>query len=138
MKKIAIIGCGISGLYFANQLQNKKIYDYTIYEKKSELDLNDGYGIQLSVNSIKLLNEIGFKNIAAKIYNFIKRNKNQILKKEIKIENVKKIIKEHGARKIDYIKIFDINKIIKPFKKIKRNKIFIAYYLRSTRLIDNI
>ena len=36
MKKIAIIGCGISGLYFANQLQNKKIYDYVIYEKKVE------------------------------------------------------------------------------------------------------
>ena len=68
MKKIAIIGCGISGLYFANQLQNKKVYDYTIYEKKSELDLNDGYGIQLSVNSIKLLNEIGFNNIISKSF----------------------------------------------------------------------
>ena len=34
-------------------------------EKKSELDLNDGYGIQLSVNSTKLLNEIGFQNITA-------------------------------------------------------------------------
>ena len=28
---------------------------------QSEIDLNDGYGIQLSVNSIKLLNNIGFK-----------------------------------------------------------------------------
>ena len=65
MKKIAIIGGGISGLYFANQLNNNKNYDYTIYEKRSEFDLNDGYGIQLSVNSIKLLNEIGFKNISA-------------------------------------------------------------------------
>jgi len=64
MKKIAIIGCGISGLYFANQLLSKKNYDFTIYEKKSEIDLKDGYGIQLSVNSIKLLNEIGFNNIA--------------------------------------------------------------------------
>ena len=40
MKKIAIIGCGISGLYFANQLQNNELYDYTIYEKKNELNLN--------------------------------------------------------------------------------------------------
>ena len=64
MKKIAIIGCGISGLYFANQLLSKKNYDFTIYEKKSEIDLKDGYGIQLSVNSIKLLNEIGFNSIA--------------------------------------------------------------------------
>ena len=58
MKKIAIIGSGISGLYFANQLQNNQNYDYKIYEKRSEFDLSNGYGIQLSVNSIKLLNEI--------------------------------------------------------------------------------
>ena len=42
-----------------------------------------------------------------------------------------------GANKIDYIKVLDINKIIKPYKKEKRFKIFIAYNLRSTRLIDN-
>ena len=63
MKKIAIIGCGISGLYFANLLEKKKLYNYTIYEKKNQLSLNDGYGIQLSVNCVKLLNEIGFRNI---------------------------------------------------------------------------
>ena len=69
MKKVAIIGCGISGLYFANLLENNKLYDYTIYEKKNQINLTDGYGIQLSVNSIKLLNEIGFKNIfASKIF----------------------------------------------------------------------
>ena len=73
MKKIAIIGCGISGLYFANKLLSKRIYDFTIYEKKSEIDLNDGYGIQLSVNSIKLLNEIGFNNITADEIFFPKR-----------------------------------------------------------------
>ena len=37
MKKIAIIGGGISGLYFANQLNNNKNYDYTIYEKDQNL-----------------------------------------------------------------------------------------------------
>ena len=64
MKKIAIIGCGISGLYFANLLEKSSEYDYTIYEKSSKLDYEDGYGIQLSVNSIKLLNKIGFNNIS--------------------------------------------------------------------------
>ena len=64
MKKIAIIGCGISGLYFANLLEKSSEYDYTIYEKRSKLDYEDGYGIQLSVNSIKLLNKIGFNNIS--------------------------------------------------------------------------
>ena len=63
MKKIAIIGGGISGLYFANLLQKNQDYQYKVFEKKSYFELNDGYGIQLSVNSIKLLNDIGFKNI---------------------------------------------------------------------------
>tara|TARA_B100000965_G_scaffold179975_1_gene150094 strand:- start:81 stop:1214 length:1134 start_codon:yes stop_codon:yes gene_type:complete len=65
MKKIAIIGGGISGLYFANLLQNNQNYQFKVFEKKSNFELNDGYGIQLSVNSIKLLNNIGFKNIEA-------------------------------------------------------------------------
>jgi len=65
MKKIAIIGGGISGLYFANLLQNNRKYQFKVFEKKTHFELNDGYGIQLSVNSIKLLNEIGFKNVEA-------------------------------------------------------------------------
>ena len=70
MKKIAIIGGGISGLYFANLLQKNQNYQYKVFEKKSHFELHDGYGIQLSVNSIKLLNEIGFKNIEAKEISF--------------------------------------------------------------------
>ena len=70
MKKIAIIGAGISGLFFANLLKNNSNYDFTIFEKKKSLNIEDGYGIQLSVNSIKLLNKIGFANIDQnKIYN---------------------------------------------------------------------
>ena len=65
MKKVAIIGCGISGLYFANLLQKNLEYDYTIFEKRPRLDYEDGYGIQLSVNSIKLLNQIGFNKISS-------------------------------------------------------------------------
>ena len=64
MKKVAIIGCGISGLYLANLLQKNLEYDYTIFEKRPKLDYEDGYGIQLSVNSIKLLNQIGFNKIS--------------------------------------------------------------------------
>ena len=63
MKKIAIIGGGISGLYIANLLRENSSYEITIYEKNNSVNLERGYGIQLSVNSIKLLNEIGFQNI---------------------------------------------------------------------------
>ncbi len=65
MKKIAIIGAGISGLYLANLLETDPNFDYKIYEKRSILHLDESYGIQLSVNSIKLLNTIGFKNLPA-------------------------------------------------------------------------
>ena len=65
MKKIAIIGAGISGLYLANLLEMDSNFDYKIYEKRPTLNLDENYGIQLSVNSIKLLNKIGFKNLPA-------------------------------------------------------------------------
>ena len=70
MKKIAIIGGGLSGLYFANILNSKKNFEYKIFEKKNNFIFQDGYGIQLSVNSIKLLNNIGFKNLPASEVSF--------------------------------------------------------------------
>ncbi|MBD1157580.1 FAD-dependent monooxygenase, partial [Pelagibacterales bacterium SAG-MED20] len=41
-------------------------YEITIFERSNSVNLEKGYGIQLSVNSIRLLNEIGFQNIALK------------------------------------------------------------------------
>ena len=60
MKKVAIIGAGISGLFIANLFKKNSNYQITVYEKNSSIDLEEGYGIQLSVNSVKLLNQIGF------------------------------------------------------------------------------
>ena len=60
MKKVAIIGAGISGLFIANLFKANSDYQITIYDKNKKIFLEDGYGIQLSVNSVKLLNEIGF------------------------------------------------------------------------------
>ena len=69
MKNIAIIGAGISGLFLANLLEKNTSFNYKIFEKKKSLDLSDGYGIQLSVNSINLLNKIGFQKMnASNIY----------------------------------------------------------------------
>ena len=66
MKKIAIIGAGISGLFVANLFKENLDYQVTIYEKNTSINLDEGYGIQLSINSIKLLNRIGFNNLESK------------------------------------------------------------------------
>ena len=78
------------------------------------------------------------KKTASKIYKILIKKKNNLINKKSTLDNIKKDIYKLNVRKIDYIKIFDINKIIKPYKKEKKIKIFIAYYLGKTRLIDNI
>ena len=63
MKKVAIIGAGISGLFIANLFKKNLNYQVTIYEKNNLINLDEGYGVQLSVNSVKLLNKIGFDTL---------------------------------------------------------------------------
>lgn len=63
MKKIAIIGAGISGLYLANIFKQNSDFKVLLFEKNEEINLNDGYGVQLSNNSVKLLNYIGFDQL---------------------------------------------------------------------------
>ena len=60
MKKIGIIGAGISGLFIANFFKRDSNYQINIFEKNQSINLEEGYGIQLSVNSVKFLNKIGF------------------------------------------------------------------------------
>ena len=68
----------------------------------------------------------------------IVNKKKYLVKNRLKLKILKRNILKLGVAKIDYIEILDINKLIKPFKKKRKYKIFIAYYLGSTRLIDNI
>ncbi len=62
-KKLAIIGAGIAGLTFANLIKKFSEHEFMLYEKEQSLSLDEGYGIQLSANGIKILNLIGFQNI---------------------------------------------------------------------------
>ena len=78
------------------------------------------------------------KKIASKIYKYIKYIKRKIIKKQINLKTIKKNVYNLGVKKIDYIQILDINKIISNNINNTKFRIFVAYYLRSTRIIDNI
>ena len=92
----------------------------------------------IACSSRNLLLSIKEKKTASKIYNLIKDNKKDVIKDINIIKNLKNDILKMGISKIDYLKLLDTNKLIKPFKRKINYKIFIAYYVGSTRLIDNI
>ena len=92
----------------------------------------------IALSSRNFLLSIKEKRNASKIYKFIIYNKKKLIKKKLSIRLVKRKIFKLGVHKIDYIKILDVNKLIKPYRRTNEHKIFIAYYLGSTRLIDNI
>ena len=62
-KKLAIIGAGIAGLTLANFLKKFTEHEFMVYEREESLSLEEGYGIQLATNSIKILNQISFNKI---------------------------------------------------------------------------
>ena len=62
-KKIAIIGSGIAGLTLANLLKTNPNFEFAVYEKGEILNLSEGFGIQLSVNSVSILSKIGFNQL---------------------------------------------------------------------------
>ncbi len=62
-KKIAIIGSGIAGLTAANLFKKNSDFEVIVYEKEKTLSLQEGYGIQLSTNSISILNKLGLPDV---------------------------------------------------------------------------
>jgi len=83
-KKIAIIGSGISGLTLASLLKSNTNFEFIVYEKEDNLNLDEGFGIQLSVNSVAVLNRIGFTQLN-------KNEKYHPLNLDFYSENCKKI-----------------------------------------------
>ena len=62
-KKIAIIGAGIAGLTLANLIKKFSDHEFMVYEREESLSLEEGYGIQLAINSVKILSQINFNKI---------------------------------------------------------------------------
>ena len=108
MKKVAIIGAGISGLFIANLFKNNLNYQITIFDKNKTINLEEGYGVQLSVNSIKLLNKIKFNNIQ----NDIKFNPNRI-----------DFYSNKSLKKICSLNISDFNSEDCKFTTLKRSEL---------------
>ena len=117
----------IKDYFNKNKIKTKVIGCKTIRQKN---------GVALSSRNL-LLNKNDQK-IASKIYKIIKISKKKIMQKKYSITFIKRKIFALGIKKIEYFKILDINKIIKPYEKKNNKKIFIAYHLNSVRLIDNI
>ena len=120
MKKIAIIGAGISGLFFANLFKENSDYQVTIYEKNNSINLDEGYGIQLSINSIKLLNKIGFN---------ILKNKDKFNPEKIDFYEIKQ------EKKICDLNISEFNSENSNYTTLKRSKL--VEFLKG-RLNDNL
>ena len=116
MKKIAIIGAGISGLFIANLFKDNQDYQVIIYEKNASINLDEGYGIQLSTNSIKLLNKIGFNTL---------ENKDKFHPEKIDFYTIK------PEKKICNLNISDFNSEDCKYTTIKRSKLieFLKYRL---------
>ena len=79
------------------------------------------------------------KSVASKIYKLLSYKKKFLIKNRSYLKEIKNKIKAFGIKKIEYLKVINMNKLIKPY--IKNNneyRIFISYYLGKVRLIDNI
>jgi len=96
--------------------------------------IRDINGIALSSrNQLLNSNEI---EIGGDIYKFLKRNKINIIKNKNKNYFKMKIIKL-GATKVDYLECYNTENFKKTLLPSKKVRLFVAYFIRGIRLIDN-
>ncbi len=100
--------------------------------------IRENNGVALSTRNSNLdKNQI---KIASNIYYYLRNLKKKIKKNYnfFNLNKIKKDLKDLGVSKIDYLENYNT----KNFKKIKRQSkkfnLFIAYYIKNVRLIDNI
>ena len=130
-------------IYFGEKdMQQLKIIQDFIYKNNINVNViqcktvREKNGIPHSSRNFNLTKED--RILASKVFNVVKNEKKNLIKKLTTVKKIKIFIKKLGIKKIDYIELININRLIRPFKKKRILKIFIAYYIKSTRLIDNI
>lgn len=149
-KKIAIIGAGISGLTFANFLKENSENEFTIYEKNSSLDLEEGYGIQLSTNSVSILNRINFGEIKKEnkfypqkvdFYSMLNNKKiceldiNQFNKKDVNYTTLKRSLLIEFLKEKLFTNSIQFNKKINKINYSK-NKVEITFENNNVEVFD--
>ena len=130
-------------IYFGEKdMQQLKIIEEFIKRNRINVKIvgcktvRDKNGLALSSRNFLLTRKQ--KKIGSQVYKLIKINKKKLINDINYLKILKKRILDFGIKKIDYIETVDINKIIKPFNKKNKFRIFISYYLGKIRLIDNI
>ena len=147
-KKIAIIGAGIGGLTLGNLLQKNTNFEFTIYEKEETLNLEEGFGIQLAVNSVSILNQIGFNSLKkSEIYNPVKidfySNRDKICDLDLiqfnteteKYTTLKRSVLIKFLKDKLFSNFIRFNKIVNSVEK-NKNNIKINFEDRSSEIFD--
>jgi len=76
--------------------------------------------------------------LMGKVATTIKKYKKQLNKLKFNSNFIKKKIYKLGINKIDYVELIKLDTLSKVKKISKKTNIFISYYIRNVRLIDNI
>ncbi len=122
-------------LYLIKKHIKKRRIKSKIIECKT---IRENNGVALSTRNSNL-NKDQMK-IASNIYFYLYKLKKKI-KKNYNLFNVNKIkkdLRDLGASKIDYLGNYNVKNFKKIKKQNKKFNIFIAYYIKNIRLIDNI
>jgi pantoate--beta-alanine ligase len=111
------------------KINTKVIHCKTIREKN---------GVAYSTRNSNL-NKNEFK-IASDVFKYLKAKKKLIKNKffNSKFLNIKKDLINLGVTKIDYVELYNPSTLKRPKNKREKFKVFFAFYLNKTRLIDNI
>tara|TARA_B100000886_G_C20408534_1_gene485941 strand:- start:263 stop:1393 length:1131 start_codon:yes stop_codon:yes gene_type:complete len=148
-KKFAIIGAGIAGLTFSNFLKKYSDHEFTIYEKNESLPFDEGYGIQLSPNSLKILNQINFNKInnqnlfhplGVDFYNINNKKICDLNFKQFNIEGTKYTTLKRSTL-IEFLKEDVYSQYLKFGKRIKevtelKGKVLIKFEDNTNDLVD--
>ena len=121
-------------LYLIKKHIEKKKIKSKVIECKT---IRENNGIACSSRNINLnKNQV---DIASNIYHYLCNLKKKIKKNYslFNINEIKKDLRKLGASKIDYLENYNIKSFKKIERKSKKFNLFIAYYIKNIRLIDN-